>query len=252
MKDDFSMICFDFEDAPYINLYPIGDVHLGSAECDMELFGKLIDTVKKDKYGYAVLVGDMLNMGLKSSRSNIYEEVMMPREQKHACYQLLKPIAGKILCGCSGNHEYRSVKEVGTNPLYDVFCRLGIEDRYRENACFVRLQVGTCHHNPNVYGLVVTHGKSKNKDEKWTYAVDGCDVFISGHTHNGSHQPLGKIKMDLTHKRVKTEAYHHIVVVPFQKYGGYALRDKYLPSKTSQFQRLTFSGKEKKVGYSFN
>ena len=251
MLDDFVLIRSKFEAEPYINIYPLGDVHLGSKECNMELLTQWVETVAADPLGYVVIVGDMMNMGLKNSRSNVYEEILNPAEQKELCYRVLNPIADKILAGCSGNHEYRACKEVGMNPLYDVFCRMRIEDRYRENACFIKLTVGKQGKNPNTYGLVLTHGKSKAKDERWTYAVDGCDCFISGHTHLGTHQPMGKIKMDLSHDRVKMVGYHQIVVMPFQQYGGYAVRDKYMPNCLGQFQRVRFDGFSKRIEYAY-
>lgn len=252
MLDDFVLIQSKYENLDHLNIYPLGDVHIGSKEFDLELFKQWIETVKADPYGAVVIIGDMMNMGLRNSKSNVYEETLSPLQQKELCYELLNPIADKIIAGCSGNHEYRAVKEVGANPLYDVFCRMRIEDRYRENACFIKLTVGRYMLNPNVYGLVLTHGSSKNKDEKWTYSVDGCDCFISGHTHLGTHQPMGKIKMDLAHNKVKTVGYQHIVVMPFQKYGGYAIRGKYSPNHLGQFQCITFDGNSKRVGYSFN
>ena len=251
MLDDFTLIHANYEDLDHLNLYPIGDGHIGSKESDLELIKKWVDVVKNDPYGAAVIVGDLMNMGLKNSKSNVYEETLSPMQQKEKCYELLLPIADKIIGGCPGNHEYRAVKEVGTNPLYDVFCRLRIEDRYRENACFVKLTVGKQGKNPNTYGVVLTHGSSKGKDEKWTYSVDGCDCFISGHTHIGTQQPMGKIRMDLTHNKVKTVGYQHIVVLPFQKYGGYAIRNKYMPNHLGQFQCVTFDGTSKRVGYTY-
>ena len=251
MLDDFTLIDSKFEDLDHLNVYPLGDVHLGSTEFDEALFREWIETVKNDPNGVVVIIGDMLNMGLRNSKSNVYEETLSPMEQKELCFQLLNPIADKIIAGCSGNHEYRAVKEVGMNPLYDVFCRMRIEDRYRENACFIKLTVGKQGKNPNTYGVVLTHGSSKSKDEKWTYSVDGCDCFISGHTHLGTHQPCGKIRMDLTHNKVKTVGYQHIVVMPFQRYGGYAIRGKYMPNHIGQFQRVTFDGSSKRVGYTY-
>ena len=250
--DDFKLITHKFVSEPYINIYPLGDVHIGSKEFNVQLFKEWIEMVRQDPFGYVVIIGDMLNMGLRNSKSNVYEETLSPMEQKEFCYELLNPIADKILAGCSGNHEYRAVKEVGMNPLYDVFCRMRIEDRYRENACFIKLTVGKQGKNPNTYGVVLTHGSSKSKDEKWTYSVDGCDCFISGHTHLGTHQPMGKIRMDLTHETVKTVGYQHIVVLPFQQYGGYAIRGKYLPNHLGQFQCVQFNGSAKKVGYYYN
>lgn len=251
MLDDFTLIDANYVRKDMLNVYPLGDVHIGSKEFDLELFKEWIDMVDHDPNGAVVIIGDMMNMGLKNSKSNIYEEKLSPMEQKELCYELLTPIADKIIAGCSGNHEYRAVKEVGVNPLYDVFCRLRIEERYRENACFIKLTVGKQGSNNNTYGVVLTHGSSKNKDEKWTYGVDGCDCFISGHTHDALHKPLGKIRIDLTHNKVKTVGYQHVVVQPFQSYGGYAVRGKYMPNHLGQFQRITFDGTSKRMGYTY-
>lgn len=252
MLDDFQLILADYSDATRLHIYPIGDVHLGSKECNVELFKEWVEMVRNDPYAAVVVVGDMMNMGLRSSKSNVYEECLNPMQQKELCYELLAPIADKIIAGCSGNHEYRNNREVGTNPLYDVFCRLRIEDRYRENTCFLKVTVGKQGKNPITYGVVLSHGKGKNKDITWTYAVDGADLFVSGHTHLGTHNPLGKIRMDLTHEKVKRVGYQHIVVIPFQEYGGYAMRDKYLPNPIGQFQLITLDGTSKRVGYSYN
>lgn len=251
MLDDFVLIESNFEDLPYLNLYPLGDAHIGSPEFDLELFKQWVEMVKNDPYGAVVIVGDLLNMGLRNSKSNVYEETLSPMAQKELLYELLLPIAPKIIAGNPGNHEYRAVREVGINPLYDVFCRLRIEDRYRENACFIKLTVGKQGKNPNTYGVVLTHGSSKNKDDKWNLAVDGCDCFISGHTHEADHAPKGKIRMDLTHNKVKLVGYQQVVVIPFQRYGGYAIRGKYQPNNLGQFQRITFDGTSKRVGYAY-
>lgn len=251
MLDDFQLIEAKYDSFEQLNIYPLGDVHIGSKECNLELFQQWIDMVKNDPNGAVVIIGDMMNMGLKDSKSNVYEELLSPMEQKEECYRLLSPIADKIIGGCSGNHEYRAVKEVGMNPLYDVFCRMRIEDRYRENVCFLKVTVGKSGRNPNTYGVVLTHGKSKKKDLDWTYAVDGADVFISGHTHLGTHQPCSKIRMDLSHNKVKTVGYQHIVVLPFQNYGSYAVRGKYLPNHLGQFQCISFDGTSKRVKYTY-
>lgn len=251
MLDDFTLIQSNYENLDYLNIYPLGDVHIGSKEFDLELFKQWIQMVESDPSGAVVIIGDMMNMGLRNSKSNVYEETLSPMEQKELCYELLLPIADKIIAGCSGNHEYRAVKEVGLNPLYDVFCRLRIEDRYRENACFIKLTVGKQGKNPNTYGVVLTHGTSKSKDDKWNLSVDGCDCFISGHTHDADHAPKGKIRMDLSHNKVKLVGYQQVVVMPFQRYGGYTVRGKYLPNTLGQFQRVTFDGTSKRVGYAY-
>ena len=251
LLDDFKLIKHKFEGIPYINIYPLGDAHIGSKECNLQLLKEWVEMVRQDPFGYVVVIGDMMNMGLKSSVSNIYEESLTPMQQKELCFEILNPIADKILAGCSGNHEYRAVREACMNPLYDVFCLMRIDDRYRENVCFLKLTVGKVGSNNNNYGVVLTHGKSKNKDLDWTYAIDGSDVFISGHTHLGTHQPCGKIRMNLRDEIVSKVNYQHIVVLPFQEYGGYAVRSKYRPNASGQFQRIQFDASSKRVGYSY-
>lgn len=130
------------------------------------------------------------------------------------------------------------------------FCRLGIENVYRENACFIKVNLGMKPNKKQVsYGVVLTHGSSKAKDKRWTYSVDNSDLFISGHVHEASHEPLGKIRMDLHNEVVQTVGYQQVVVVPFQSYGGYALKGKYLPNNLEHFQTIRLSGDNKFIAY---
>ena len=253
MLSDFKMIVHKLSrDYPHINIYPLGDVHIGSPECDMPLLFEWRNMVLADPYGYVVIIGDMMNMALKTSKSNVYEEQLTPYQQKELCYNFLFPIRDRILGACSGNHEQHNMREVGTNPLYDVFCRLGIENVYRENACFIKVNLGMRKTDRQTsYGLTVTHGSTKTKDERWNYSVDNCDLFFSGHTHEGLHKPQGKIRMDLHNEVVSNVGYQHVVVVPFQSYGSYALRGKYMPNHLEQFQRIRLSGNSKRVSYHF-
>lgn len=253
MLNDFQMIVHKLStEVPYINIYPIGDVHIGSKECDLELLKRWLEEVQSDQYGYVVIIGDMMNMGLRNSKSNVYEEVLNPTQQKELLYEILLPIKNKILAAVSGNHEYRGVKEAGSNPLYDVFCRLQIEDVYRENACFVKINLGQRKSDRQVsYALTITHGVTRNKDENWTYCVDNCDLFINGHIHTGDHKPHGKIRLDLQNEVVRTVGYQQVIVMPFQKYGGYTIRGKHKPIHLGQFQRIRLDGSTKKIGYTF-
>lgn len=250
MLDDFTIIKAGSTDLNECTIFPLGDVHLGSKECNLDLLYEWRSQVEQDPNARAVIVGDMLNMAIKSSVSNIYEDIMMPKEQKEFCYEFLLPIKDKIIGVVSGNHEYRNVKEVGTNPLYDVCCRLGIEDVYRENVCFIKLTVGRIKNkNPNVITIVLTHGKSRKKDLDWANSVDGVDLFIQGHTHQPELKPMTKIKFDAPHETVKCVEYNIVTVASFQNYGGYAIRNKYLPHQHDSFQRIVVSNDSKRIGY---
>lgn len=251
MLSDFVMVKHKLPwDFPYIHVYPIADAHIGSAEFDQQLFKTWIKTVQDDPFGYAVLAGDMMNNGVKNSKTNVYEEVMRPSQQKEYLYQELKPIKDKILGACGGNHEYRNIREVDDDPLYDVFCRLGIEDRYRQNACFIKVNLGTAKKGRQVsYCIVLVHGKTRNKLQKWQYAIDGADIIISGHIHIPEETPPCKLRVDMHNETVSVVEFTNVVCNSFQKYGGYAMRGLYLPNASKRFQILTLDGKTKHVGY---
>lgn len=251
LLNDFKMIVHKLStDLPFINIYPIADLHLGSAECDLKTFELWLQAVESDPLGYVTISGDMMNMGLKTSKTNVYEEVLGPHQQKEMLFRYLRPIKDRIIGAVSGNHEYRGNRETGMNPLYDVFCRLQIEDVYRENTCFIKMNLGKRPNNNKLisYGIVLHHGSSKNKREKWFNSIDGADVFIVGHTHEAEIKPPGKIVMDMRNECINVVEYTTIVCNSFQDYGGYALRGMFPPQQSRRFQKLILNGTRKHVG----
>ena len=254
MYSDYQMITIKYDQqTPYINIYTLADAHIGSKEFNEKAFFKLIQIIKDDPYGVLMFAGDMLSNGIKSSKTNIYEETMKPAEQKQYLYEAFLPIKDKIGAGCGGNHEYRNVREVGTDPLYDVMCRLQIEERYRQNICFVKLSFGiapTSSAKMSTFGIVLTHGTSKNKHDRFINGIDGADIFISGHTHDNEYKQHAKIRMDLRNEKIAITPYRKVVCNTFQESGGYSIRAEYMPNMIDEFQVFRLLGvKEKKIQF---
>jgi predicted phosphodiesterase len=176
-------------------------------------------------------------------------------EQKEYLADVLRPIKNKILGVVPGNHEYRMMREVGVNPLYDVCCRLGIEDVYRENACFIKVGIGTSKKNPDrqvQYALALVHGASQNKHDAFSNGIDGVDVIFSGHDHKPRHVPRGKIRFNINSSTVSIVPYQEVIVKSFPEYGGYALRGEYLPTCTSGTQVVRLYSGTRRVDYEFS
>ena len=252
MKNDFEMIVKKLgTDLEYINIYPVADVHIGSQECDETLFKEWVDMVKEDQNGYVVIAGDMMNMGLRNSKTNVYEEKYSPSEQKERLFELLEPIKEKILACVGGNHCERANKEAGQHPLYDVMCMLGQKDAYRKNACFLKVSLGTraAGTRQHTYTIVVHHGGSKAKREKWLNSIDGADILITGHTHTLSQTAPCKTVIDAKNNKVRTVELTDVVCSSFQQYGGYAISGMYTPQASRRFQTIRLDGKKKRVGY---
>lgn len=254
---DFEPIIYDFPDNRNITIYPISDLHIGAPECDIKAWNDFKKKLLNEPNSYITVAGDMMNNGLKNSVTNVYRETMRPREQKKWLAEQLADIKDKILCVVPGNHENRSDKEVDDNPLYDVCCKLDIEDKFRENSAFILLRFGDIDgnglKNPS-YTMCVLHGSGGgiytgagvNRNERFGYIIDGLDVLIVGHNHKPVISRPQKILFDARNKKVSYKPFTVVSSTAWLEYGGYALRKMLLPSSHS-LQEIKLSGTEKKV-----
>ena len=240
-----------------IRIYPVYDLHIGAAECMVDEWEAFLAQVAKEDDARLIIGGDMLNNGIKSSATNVYEETMRPREQKQKLTEYLKTVADKILCGVCGNHEYRSCKETDDDPLYDVFCKLDIEDKYRQNGAFVKLRFGDKAadglKNPT-YMLAALHGagggmyigSSANRGERFGAVIDGLDCLITGHTHKPLTFPVAKLVFDSRNERVTQKDFRVIAATSWMRYGGYGMRRMMLPT-AHKVSVLTLCGTAKRM-----
>lgn len=240
MLPDFEMVVHRFprED---ITVIPIADVHLGAKECMEQEFINFIDKVKDEPNVRLVLGGDLINNATRSSVSNIFEETMRPSDQKREMAKILAPVADKILCAVSGNHERRSGKDADDDPMYDILCKIDREDVYRENIVFMKLQFGDPrgdgNHNPT-YTLVVTHGAGGGmltsgavlRGERFAYTIDNMDALIIGHTHKPFTTAPGKIFIDQRNNKVSIKPFKVINMTAWLDYTSYAAQKMLLPS----------------------
>ena len=247
-------------------ILPCSDIHIGSKQFSQSRWEKFKEQAKGK---YIMIVGDCIDNGIKSSISSTYEQTMMPSAQKEWLYQELKPFAedldeygnSRILCGVGGNHEKRTKRETDQDPLYDVFCRLRIEEKYRQSTafCFLRIngkdRVKQGKYRPT-YSVMVTHGSGGgqligaglNKLQRYGGVVEGLDMMISGHTHRPADFVSGRLYCDHRNKRILEREFVSITASSFLDYGGYPLDKLLLPTGHS-FQEIVLSptGKNIKV-----
>ena len=257
MLPDFELIQHHFPTNEDITIIPVADVHLGSAGQMEKEFLEFLSWVEKTPNVYLMIVGDMLNNGTKNSVSTIYREKYFPSEAKRMMAKMLTPVKDRILCGVCGNHERRSIKETDDDPLYDIFCKLDREEFYRENACFVKIQIGDINGdgktNPT-YTIVVTHGSggglltgsTVNKAERFGYVIDGMDCLILGHSHKPFTTQPAKIKIDPFNNRVSMKPFKVICATSWLEFGGYAMAGMMLPSSHC-LNKLTLCGSKKEM-----
>lgn len=261
MLPDFEMIQHSFFGGHDITVIPISDVHLGSPECMEQEFMKFIDKVAQTEHTYLVLGGDLIDNGTKSSVTNPFRATMPPSAQKREMAKILEPVRDRILCFVPGNHERRSGKDADDDPVYDIAAKLDLEDLYRENTAFVKIQLGKegSHDSINpkqrpTYMLVVVHGAgggiltggAVNRSERFGYVIDGMDALIVGHTHKPYTTQPGKIFIDKYNNTVSVKPFKVISSTSWLSYGGYASRMMLLPS-THCLNTLTLKGNRKEM-----
>lgn len=260
MKADLEPVIWKFPNED-ITIIPVYDLHVGSEHFQKDRWEAFVKRVESDPSIRLVVGGDMMDNGIKASVSLPYEQVMRPREQKAYLAESLKPIADRILCGVSGNHEYRSVKEVDDNPLLDVFAKLDIEDRYRENGAFLFVTFGDRLKDNGAtadgatrpfYCIMVHHGSGGGmyigsqtyKQERFGGMVEGLDILITGHTHKPITFPSGKLVCDPRNKKVSVKEFRVVTANSWLDYGGYAMRKMLSPVSTTMTE-IFLGGKRK-------
>lgn len=257
MLGDFEMITYNFPEREDCTIIPISDVHLGAAEHMAQEWNAFCNSIISRPNVKLILCGDLINNATRTSVSNIFDETMRPREQKKVMAEMLRPIKDNILCAVSGNHERRSGKDVDDDATYDILCKLDLEEKYRENIAFLRIQMGDKDGNGlknPTYFLAVTHGAGGgmlpgatiNRNERFGYAIDGLDCLVVGHSHKPMVSQPAKIKIDPFNNRVSIKPFKVVTATSWLGWGGYAAQKMLLPSSFCP-QTITLCGKKKEI-----
>ena len=235
MLDDFTPIIRELPGRT-AKLYAIADVHLGSPQCELDEFIQFLAKIRREPDSYICIVGDLLNNAVRSSVSDVYAETMSPSVAVEYAAQLLAPIADKVIACVGGNHERRSRKEVDLDPLYEVMCLIRKPELYRPNMAFVRLNL-TNGKSRQKYAIMMTHGKSLAKRNKFVSIVEGIDAAIVAHTHQPDVLMPSRIRFT-TQNNVEIHDVVSMTACSWLKPGGYSLSGMYPPQATSRPQAL--------------
>lgn len=235
-------------------LIPIGDLHRGDRHLTSRGLNKLkgyLDWVMSRPNAYVFLMGDILNVASRSSKTNPFES-MSGDDEYAKSVELFKPFASRIVGCITGNHEQRMFKEFGFNPLQP-FCReLGIT--FCGFSAAIRVRVGQRAESPNQYqqnywgyvhhgnGGGGTLGAALNRKVKLQEIVHGMDFYMAGHDHQliaGTRNILLPKRDKIVHQRV-----HYIDTGSFLDWDGSYAEEAAMAISKQGSPRLRFSGKE--------
>ena len=227
-----------------MTLYPIGDWHFGSRQCNEDFIKQIVNEIKADDDAYWVGMGDFMENAVVGSKSDVYTQTLPPKEQMEHIVETLTPIKEKGLFMIAGNHESRTHRMVGLTPEQYIGIQLDVP--YGGFSCLAVLQMKskapntfTCyfHHN---YGGGFTHGGKVNRADALRKIVPTADAIFSGHFHITSRIPF--TWYDAGKTRVKKYiGFNYITGSALEWDGSYA-EEKAKPSATVEHIKIIFKG----------
>jgi len=226
-----------------VNIYPLGDWHIGSRQCNEDFVRKVVGIVKDDPIGYWIGMSDFMENALIGSKSDVYTQTMPPREQMEHICDIMAPIASKGLWTIAGNHEERTMRVAGIRPEEFIAAKLNIPfmgfsvmgvlelDRVRGPYRFSVF----CHHN---YGGGYTVGGKANRAEGLRKIVPTADATFSGHFHITSRIPYTWFEAGET-QVIKRTGYDYITGSALTWNESYA-EEKAKPAASVEHIKVTF------------
>lgn len=225
-----------------LQIMAIADLHVGDKNCNYNLIDKLIDRIHNTPNLYCVLLGDLMNTAITSSKSDSYAETMTPQEQLDKCVEIFDPIRDKILAITPGNHEERISRTVGVDMTAEFAKRLGLDDLYDATSALVFVKFGraskTC--APLTYSMYLSHGRGGgrriggklNSLQDYAQTID-ADCYIVGHTHLPASFKTQTYR--ITPQRAQATLHEQLFVntASALSYGGYGKRGGYQPASNS-------------------
>lgn len=238
-----------------LTIIPIADVHIGDKLSNLKLLKEVLLRIKEEPNTYTIINGDLCNMALKNSKSDVYSDNLSPMEQVLKATELLEGIKSKILVISTGNHEDRTQKETSIDVTRLIAKQLGIEDRYANGWWYLYLTFGEdIKKRPITYGITGIHGygggrKSGgkiNRLEDMSQVVI-ADLYLMSHTHkpittkNCIYIPYYQSKA-----LSKQEMYYLMTNSFLESDGGYAEKMGFPPSNTS-ITEAKLNGTKRKI-----
>ena len=234
MQPDMKPIMFNCPPQfPCVVIYVVHDMHYGNQMFQHEKWKRLKDEILSKPNHFVIFVGDLMEMAVPGSKSDVFSQTVPPEAQKEWISYELGELAkeGRVIAVVPGNHEHnRATKICGLYPLYDACCWARIQDQYRENFAVVDIGVSSRKEGrpgkPRQYHYVgfVTHQAKELKHWSTADTLEGFDFMVYGHDHDPKEHARSHLVYDTKNKNVTTKNIETVNCGSFLSYGGYAAR----------------------------
>ncbi|MFA5387847.1 MAG: hypothetical protein WC322_05715 [Candidatus Paceibacterota bacterium] len=185
-------------------LWPISDIHLGSANCDKGAFFKTVDTIRQDPNARWIGVGDYVEWitpkdkrwhagGIDKQIINMANLDRIGDAYVDAISTILRPIMDKCWGMGKGNHEGSFEREHHTNLTQRILQACNMPgDLYTGWAAITRVRFED--HNSHRSSIRIFHshgwqagrlsGAKINQLDHLMGWIEGCRIYLQGHSHD--------------------------------------------------------------------
>lgn len=228
-----------------LEIMPFADEHIGDEHSPIDRIKKRIQYVADNPNVYCIMNGDILDYASRSSIGDIETREFNIMGQLEKAIELFAPIKDKILCICSGNHEFRSYKKEGIDICKMIAMQLGLTDKYSPTSALLFIRFGEALKNHGrdggkmCYTMFINHGSGGGRKEgaKAIRLADmasiiDADIYIHSHTHLPMIMKQGFFRTDKSNSTFAKVDKLFVNTAANLNYGGYGDAQEYKPSST--------------------
>ena len=250
------IISHDLPQYETLEIYPLGDVHIGDPQKDRKRLNQYMQEVQAEDNRYVIVNGDIINNAVRHGVSDIYIEELNPNEQIDRAVALLEPIKHKILAITEGNHENRTYRNDGILVMYQVAQRLGIPHVYSEGSYLIFVKFGKSmgrDYRKMPYAIYGKHGTGGGRKVgakairlvEMSETID-ADVFLVSHTHTPIILRKKFFRTDYRNQKITEVDQLFVNTNAFLNFGGYGEEKGFSPAST-QYPKIILHGRERKT-----
>ncbi|EKF49540.1 DNA repair exonuclease [Thermosipho africanus H17ap60334] len=210
---------YEFE-AEHVDILPLGDLHLGSEE---SMFEQAVEIVENTPDVKIILLGDLIDNAIAESLGDVYSQTTNPHGALQVILEFLTKYKERILGVVSGNHERRTWRKVGVDPIR-LFCEelqipyaddllvldIGIKGKSSFRGSKRRTHYAiACHHGSSGGRFPE---KSMRQHRYFQSMVSNVDIYITGHTHVPQASMTAIYEYDPRNKNITIRNMQHITI----------------------------------------
>lgn len=226
-----------------MRLHVIADTHIGDPNADINLLKKMVREIAEDPSAYIILNGDLMNNSTKTSKGDVYSEILTPDEQIDRTVEIFYPVRHKILCMTHGNHEKRTQRTEGLDISKRIAKDLGVP--YNSTGFLIFLRFGSQKTKETksekkrmvLYRIMVYHGSrggrnagSKMNALQQMRGIANADIYVHSHTHLPAVMKEGFLETDSQNSTIYNATKMFVNTASLLDYGGYGVEGEYIPS----------------------